>query len=139
MCHILLEMVISEPLITVNSSDFGNRIVRRYNAECQVLHLTSNILKCSQGGLLRNPRQYKPGERVPAAGIYRVSHSLHRLMHEATLLPGTTFPCCKRCGDAVRFGLLRRVDATNIVPFRSGEILEEFTRKRSLAATGSGD
>jgi len=53
--------------------------------------------------------EYKTGEVVPHSGIYRVSHSEHRLPHEVTLLRGHSFPPCSNCGNNVTFNLLRAV------------------------------
>lgn len=50
---------------------------------------------------------YRSGSRVPASGIYRVSHDGHRLPHEVTLVAEQTFPACARCGDAVLFEVLQ--------------------------------
>ena len=50
---------------------------------------------------------YKTGQTVPHSGIYRVSHSEHRLPHEVTLLKGEMFPKCQKCADAVMFKLVR--------------------------------
>ena len=47
-------------------------------------------------------------------------------MHTATLVKNSRFPRCKRCGNAVRFTLLRRVKDTLVFPFRSTAILEEY-------------
>src|SRR5256885_14220300 len=52
---------------------------------------------------------YKTGETVPHSGIYRVSHSEHRLPHEVTLLRANAFPPCSKCGNNVLFNLLRAV------------------------------
>jgi hypothetical protein len=49
---------------------------------------------------------YKPGEVVPKAGIYRVSHAIHRAAHKASLKAGGNFPPCRECGTQVRFELL---------------------------------
>lgn len=49
---------------------------------------------------------YKPGEVVPAAGIYKVLHRGHRTPHEASLKASETFPSCRQCGDQVRFELV---------------------------------
>jgi hypothetical protein len=57
-------------------------------------------------------RAYKPSERVPSSGVYRVDHNGHREMHEATLLEGELFPACSLCEDKVRFTLKYR--AANI-------------------------
>ena len=48
---------------------------------------------------------YKPSERVPISGVYRVVHNGHRPDHEATLLADEVFPSCLVCGDKVRFDL----------------------------------
>ncbi|HMC30977.1 MAG TPA: hypothetical protein VKL99_09095 [Candidatus Angelobacter sp.] len=69
---------------------------------------------------------FKPGELVPATGVYRIEHHSHRLMHTATLALNGRFPRCKQCGNAVRFTLLRRVNDGRLVPFRSTAILEEY-------------
>jgi hypothetical protein len=70
--------------------------------------------------------RYKPGDSVPASGIYCIEHEPHRLMHTATLLVQSRFPRCKQCGDAVRFTLIRKVQDWRAVPFRSTAILEEY-------------
>jgi hypothetical protein len=67
--------------------------------------------------------EYKPGDVVPHTGIYATHHSAHRLMHEATLEKGTRFPRCKRCDDAVRFTLRRRVQGANVAPLLETEFL----------------
>jgi hypothetical protein len=69
---------------------------------------------------------HKPGQRVPESGIYRVEHGPHRLMHSATLVANNRFPLCRTCGRAVRFYLVRPVSTSQVVPFRSNSILEEY-------------
>ena len=69
---------------------------------------------------------FKPGQRVPVSGIYRVEHDSHRLMHEATLLQNDLFPRCRQCNLEVRFELVRAIAAYRVLPFRSSAILEEF-------------
>lgn len=69
---------------------------------------------------------YRPGERVLKSGVYRVFHDAHRLMHEATLRAEDIFPCCKQCGRQVRFELVRPVKDQDVLPFRTGPILEEW-------------
>jgi len=49
---------------------------------------------------------YKPGQVVPQAGIYKVSHAEHRLPHKATFKTGDHFPTCSKCADGVRFELM---------------------------------
>jgi hypothetical protein len=70
--------------------------------------------------------RFKPGDSVPASGVYCVEHRPHRLMHTATLVANTRFPRCKRCGAAVRFSLLRRLKDWTAIPFRTTAILEEY-------------
>jgi len=72
---------------------------------------------------------FKAGENVPRSGVYRVSHEAHRLMHEAALLAGEQFPCCRNCGNDVRFELLRIMHDSEVLPFRSGEILQMYPAK----------
>lgn len=50
---------------------------------------------------------YRPGEKVPEPGIYRVVHYRHRLPHEVTISEPRDFPACRVCGDGVRFTLVR--------------------------------
>jgi len=71
-------------------------------------------------------RTYKPGDRVPATGIYRVEHDPHRLMHLATLMANTRFPLCRRCSRSVRFFLVRTVRNSQVLPFRSNTYLEDY-------------
>ena len=53
---------------------------------------------------------YKPGQEVPKAGIYKVSHAHHRLPHKATFKAHETFPACHKCDTQVRFELLVPVE-----------------------------
>jgi len=53
---------------------------------------------------------YKPGQVVPTAGIYKVSHVQHRLPHKATFKANEKFPTCHKCDSAVRFELLEPVE-----------------------------
>jgi hypothetical protein len=50
---------------------------------------------------------FTSGEIVPSSGIYKVTHAEHRLPHLVTLLEGQRFPACSKCGEAVRFQLVR--------------------------------
>ena len=56
---------------------------------------------------------YKPGQVVPKAGIYRVSHAEHRLPHRASFKAGDHFPPCAKCADEVRFELMVAADVDN--------------------------
>jgi hypothetical protein len=49
---------------------------------------------------------FKPGEKAPQSGIYKVLHYQHRLYHEVTVLAGQSLPSCRRCGKDVRFQLV---------------------------------
>ncbi len=68
---------------------------------------------------------YKPGDRVPKSGVYRVYHHQHRLMHEATLEKDTRFPQCRTCKSKVQFSLVHPVKGS-VLPFRENEIMEDF-------------
>ena len=76
---------------------------------------------------------FKPGDKVPSNGIYRIEHHLHRLMHEATLTEGIKFPLCRKCGNKVRFSLVRAIRG-HALPFRSTEILEEYPEVKGKRA-----
>ena len=52
---------------------------------------------------------FRSQEPVPESGVYDVSHAGHRLKHQVTILRGSNFPLCKKCGDNVRFRLVRPV------------------------------
>jgi hypothetical protein len=54
-------------------------------------------------------KQHKPGETVPASGIYRVTHDTrHSHSHEVTCVKGEPFPPCNHCGASPRFVLVRQ-------------------------------
>jgi hypothetical protein len=53
--------------------------------------------------------EFKPGDKVEASGIYRVTHDLnHTAEHEVTVVFGKRFPPCNQCGHYVRFILVKR-------------------------------
>lgn len=75
---------------------------------------------------------YKPGDRVITTGVYKIVHgSGHRLMHEATIPAGIQFPCCRTCRHNVRFILLKECAGPLFIPFRSTEILQEYSECHS--------
>jgi len=76
---------------------------------------------------------YRPGDRVPASGIYRINHHKHRLMHEATLTKGIQFPQCRRCKNRVEFSLVRLLTGAPL-PFRPTDILEDYAESTSKHA-----
>lgn len=52
--------------------------------------------------------QYKPGQKVPQSGIYKVNHDRrHSEEHEVTAVKGEPFPPCANCGAGVTFSLVR--------------------------------
>jgi len=55
----------------------------------------------------RTAEKFRPGQSVPDTGIYLVSHRGHRAAHQAILLKNETFPRCSKCGESVRFQLVR--------------------------------
>lgn len=61
-------------------------------------------------------RQFEPGDRAETAGVYRVTHYLHRRPHELTINSGEIFPVCRACGDKVRYVLLSEAEV-EIVTF----------------------
>lgn len=56
---------------------------------------------------------FKPGDKIPASGIYRVLHDNHHTQeHDVTCVFGKHFPPCGDCGRHPRFTL--RVAAVHI-------------------------
>jgi hypothetical protein len=41
--------------------------------------------------------EFKPGDKVPRSGIYKVTHDGHTQPHEVTCVHGKTFPPCTTC------------------------------------------
>ncbi|HYX52714.1 MAG TPA: hypothetical protein VE783_04635 [Candidatus Limnocylindrales bacterium] len=52
-------------------------------------------------------QSFKSGEVAEQSGVYNVVHDQHRGQHLATVFKGQKFPSCARCGDRVRFLLVR--------------------------------
>ena len=48
---------------------------------------------------------FKPGQEVPASGIYDVYHHNHPSNHQVTCVKGEPFPPCRTCGHEVRYAL----------------------------------
>lgn len=59
-------------------------------------------------GASKAEKLFQPGDIVPESGVYSVVHDQHRERHPATIFKGDRFPPCTRCGNAVRFVLLRQ-------------------------------
>jgi hypothetical protein len=51
-------------------------------------------------------RFHRTGLKIPRSGMYKVTHSRHRLPPQVTLLEGETFPRCARCARSVNFELI---------------------------------
>ena len=60
-----------------------------------------------------NSSNLRTGCTVSQSGIYRVSHSEHRLPEEVTLLKDQTFPRCSRCAQPVFYELVRSAPAAS--------------------------
>lgn len=78
--------------------------------------------------------KFVPGQHVLQSGVYRVHHDSHRLMHQATLKAGETFPCCKQCGRKISFELVHRLRDVEVLPFSEGALLRqcaEFAKGQS--------
>jgi len=58
-------------------------------------------------GTSKAEQSFKPGDAVTESGVYTVVHDRHRQKHSATIFKGHKFPLCARCGEKVRFLLLR--------------------------------
>ena len=53
--------------------------------------------------------EFRPGEKVPHSGIYKVKHDRqHASANEVTCVFGKVFPKCKSCGQLARFKLVRK-------------------------------
>ena len=51
---------------------------------------------------------FKPGDKVPRSGIYRVvHHQYHAQEHEVICVRGEPFPPCNHCDHHVRFVQVR--------------------------------
>ena len=52
--------------------------------------------------------EFKPGQKVPHSGIYKVIHDKqHSAEHEVTCVFNEPFPPCKGCGQHPRFVLVK--------------------------------
>jgi hypothetical protein len=61
---------------------------------------------------------YKPGDKVPESGIYKVVHDPnHAKEHEVTCVFGETFPPCNGCGHHPRFALIRGAHHISTHPY----------------------
>jgi len=53
-------------------------------------------------------RNFKPGEKCEASGIYLVTHDRNHVSpHEVTVILGELFPPCRACGQHASFRAVR--------------------------------
>jgi len=67
-------------------------------------------------------KEFTPGEKVPASGIYNVIHDKldgddHAQQHQVTFIAGTVFPRCRGCGEWVRFRLYHAAEHGTAAPY----------------------
>ena len=75
-----------------------------------------------QPNMVDKNKEFTPGEKVPASGIYNVIHDKldgddHAGPHQVTLLAGTVFPRCKGCKEWVRFRLYHAAEHVATAPY----------------------
>jgi hypothetical protein len=77
---------------------------------------------------------FKPGQPVPASGIYHIEHSRdHRQSHEVVFARNDRFPACEICEHEVRYTLLRAAPFVFEDPdFREAHGKEEESRAQGL-------
>lgn len=52
--------------------------------------------------------EYRPGQRVPTSGIYKVNHDSHHTeQHEITAVKGEPFPPCRGCSRDATYTIVR--------------------------------
>jgi len=58
-----------------------------------------------------------PGDTCIKSAVYCAIHYQHRLPHEVTVIEGSIFPSCKKCGTRVKFQLIAQPKSSaNIIP-----------------------
>ena len=97
-----------------------------------------NVLEPSSRSQFRFDRvmTFRTGQTVPESGIYRVTHSGHRLPHEVTLLKDQQFPRCSKCADLVEFEVIAVAPTMGerrgrIVLYELPVLLSDADRRRS--------
>ena len=69
---------------------------------------TVDTLQKSEAAMVASGDEFRPGDKVPASGIYTVTHDKldgddHAPPHQVIATAGTVFPQCRGCGDWVTF------------------------------------
>lgn len=82
---------------------------------------------------------FQTGQIIPESGIYKVIHLQHRLPHEVTLLRDQEFPKCSKCGNEVKFELVRparelNTESGHIVVYQLPELESKSDSEREAAA-----
>jgi hypothetical protein len=85
-----------------------------------LIECTGKVQAQEKPSTTSNSKEFSPGQKVPASGIYEVTHDKldgddHAPKHQVTLIAGTVFPCCKVCGEWVRFRLLEAAEHVETV------------------------
>jgi len=99
-------------------------VMRRRSPHRRGIHLVDRQSANPEQQDALKRKTFKTGQVVPLSGIYRVTHSEHRLPHEVTMLRAATFPPCSKCGNNVQFKLLRgvTVDSFSVVLYGLPEV-----------------
>jgi hypothetical protein len=80
---------------------------------------------------------FRPGDQVPATGIYTATHDQHRTPHEVFAVQGEYFPPCRRCGSNASFTLLRTASQLDGDHDFSGSAQKERSKKAKAGPTES--
>ena len=100
---------------TVCDSNISATSVTVRDIECSY-HATDERMRFKSKLTVMNssPRtNLRTGGTVLESGIYRVSHSQHRLPKEVTLLKDQAFPRCSQCAEPVFYELVRSAPAVS--------------------------
>ena len=87
--------------------------------------------------------RFRPGDRVPATGIYTAEHDQHRSTHEVFAKEGDRFPNCRTCGERVNFALAQaasRIDEDagfGKVP-KTKSVKQRNVKQRKKKSAGDG-
>ena len=94
-------------LCTPCESKIQQRWSRLVTSKCSSTPRGERMKYKSKVTVMAKRTNLRTGCTVPESGIYRVSHSLHRLPEEVTLLADQDFPRCSRCIEPVSYELVR--------------------------------
>jgi hypothetical protein len=80
---------------------------------------------------------FRPGDQVPATGIYTASHHQHRAPHEVFAVQGDRFPACRRCGSHASFTLVRAASQVEADHDFAGSFHKEKSKEAKAGPTES--